>query len=552
MTTKRLAAGFCLAVLAGSAFAQERTMGLLYCDSAAFAGYTLFAPLQHTATWLIDNQGRVIDRWQSGYRPGNSAYLLENGDLLRAACINNPLFTVGGTGGRVERFDWDGNLVWAYEYSSDRYCQHHDIRLLPNGNILMIAWERKTLAEALAAGRNPELLLTNELWPDHVVEVNPGTDSIVWEWHVWDHLIQSFDSTRQNYGVVRDHPELIDVNYVTYDNQRADWNHSNSVTHNPELDQVMISSRYFSEVWVIDHGTTTEEAAGHSGGRYGRGGDLLYRWGNPAAYGRGNAATRRLYYQHDANWLGDSQPGTGHIACFNNGMIAGHAWSEATEFAPPTDSLGFYALRPDSTFGPDSACWTFGGPGEFFSSAVSGVQRLPNGNTLICDGQAGELFEVTPARETAWRYINPVSDTGPMFQYESIPPNCNAVFKALRYAPTYPAFNGRSLVPGDPVERYPPGIRGSVELRAPDSEPVAPGPTLGGSLVLRVRLGEPALVELDVYDALGQAVARRAVGLVGAGERELAVPTAGLGAGAFFCRVRAGARLSSVRFVVVR
>jgi hypothetical protein len=536
-------------LLAGGAAAQERTMGLLYADSTAFTGYTLFAPLRYNVTYLIDNQGRVINSWTSSYRPGNSAYLLENGDLLRTACINNPLFTTGGTGGRIERFDWDGNLVWAWEYSTDQHCQHHDIRPLPNGNILIIAWERKTQVEALEAGRNPDLLIGNELWPDHVVEVDPNTDSIVWEWHLWDHLVQHYDSTRQNYGVVSNHPELVDVNYVTPDNQRADWTHCNSVAYNPEFDQAMISSRYFSEVWVIDHGTTTEQAAGHAGGRYGHGGDLLYRWGNPAAYGRGGPGTRRLYCQHDADWLAESQPGTGHITCFNNGAT-GHAWSTADEFAPPADSLGVYSLRPDTTFGPDSACWTYGTPGQFYATSVSSVQRLPNSNTLICNGEAGDLFEVTNDGTMAWRYVNPVSDTGPMFQYESIPPSSNTVFKALRYAPTYPAFTGRSLVPGEPIERYPPGISSRVQSLGHNCDIRCSGSTLGQHPTLRLVLSEPVEVSVNVHSPLGRMVERQPSALLGAGEHELTVPIAGLAAGTYFCRVHAGKSVRVVRFVV--
>jgi hypothetical protein len=253
MTTRGLRISLLLLIaLVGAAVAQERTMGLLCCDSAAFTGYTLFAPMRYNVTYLIDNQGRRINSWTSGYRPGLSAYLLENGDLLRTACVSNPLFTTGGTGGRVERFDWDGNLVWSYEYSSDQHCQHHDIRMLPSGNVLMVAWELKTQAEALDAGRNPDLLIGNTLWPDHIIEVDPRTDSICWEWHLWDHLIQRYDSTRQNYGIVRDHPELVNINYVTASSGRADWTHCNAVAYNPEFDQVMISSRYFSETWVID------------------------------------------------------------------------------------------------------------------------------------------------------------------------------------------------------------------------------------------------------------------------------------------------------------
>jgi len=133
-------------------------MGLILNDSAAYTGYTLFAPLSYEVTYLIDNQGRLIHSWPSSYTPGLSAYLTETGELLRTACVHNSRFVQGGTGGRVELIDWDGSLTWAYDYSTQLHCQHHDIHQLPDGNVLMIAWEYKTRQEAIAAGRNPEFL----------------------------------------------------------------------------------------------------------------------------------------------------------------------------------------------------------------------------------------------------------------------------------------------------------------------------------------------------------------------------------------------------------
>ena len=67
----------------------------------------------------------------------------------------------------------------------------------------------------------------NELWPTYIVEVEPiGFDSIniVWEWHLWDHLVQDYDSTKQNYGVVSDNPHLLDVNFYS-GNGKNDWIH---------------------------------------------------------------------------------------------------------------------------------------------------------------------------------------------------------------------------------------------------------------------------------------------------------------------------------------
>ena len=100
----------------------------------------------------------------------------------------------------------------------------------------MIAWEYKTSAEAIAAGRDPNKL-SDAMWPDHIIEVRPTgstTGDIVWEWHVWHHLIQDYDSSKANYGVVGNHPELVDINYVI--SSQSDWLHANSIDYNEEFD----------------------------------------------------------------------------------------------------------------------------------------------------------------------------------------------------------------------------------------------------------------------------------------------------------------------------
>ena len=130
-----------MTLLSSPGFCQQRTVGLLLSDSRAFDGYTLFAPLSYPGTYLIDNGGMLVHAWSNSTLPGDSAYLLENGHLLRTAKIVNNVFQAGGAGGRVQEFDWDGTVVWDYTYSSGQHLHHHDIERLPNGNVLMIAWE---------------------------------------------------------------------------------------------------------------------------------------------------------------------------------------------------------------------------------------------------------------------------------------------------------------------------------------------------------------------------------------------------------------------------
>ncbi len=151
-------------------------------------GYTHYAARGSGTTYLIDIDGYTVHTWQSNYNPAASEYLLEDTTLLRTAIASGStrFGSTGGKGGRVELFDWDSNLLWSYEHATNNYMLHHDIEMLPNGNILMIVWEYKTQSEAIAAGRNPSLLTISGLWPDKIIEVEPTGSSggnIVWEWH---------------------------------------------------------------------------------------------------------------------------------------------------------------------------------------------------------------------------------------------------------------------------------------------------------------------------------------------------------------------------------
>ena len=427
--------------------ADGRTLGLMINDTRAFNGYTLFAPKHNTMVYLMDNEGRVVNHWDTEYEPGQSVYLLENGHMLHCCFTKNGNFTRGGEGGRLEEYDWEGNLVWEFEYSSDKVLSHHDIAPLPNGNVLLLAVELKTGDECAAAGFDPRRLRDGHLFPEHIIEVEktgPKSGEIVWKWHVWDHMIQDYDRTKANYGDVSEHPELIDV----HGSQRgipAFWNHGNSIDYNADLDQIILSARGFNEFWVIDHATTTEEAAGPDG-------DLLWRWGNPIAYQNGDTRDRQLFQQHDAQWIPNDCPGAGNILIFNNGLDRGY--SSVIEIVPPVDENGRYT----SYDAPIVWQYRADPPESFYSSEISGAHRLPNGNTLICAGCVGNFLEVTPEGQIVWRYANSVVREG-ILSADGVPGTdhrghqWNAVFKIHRYAPDYVGLAGKTLTPGDVIEQ---------------------------------------------------------------------------------------------------
>ncbi len=455
----------------------QQTVGLFAQTPNSQDGYVLFSPVAYTETYLIDKCGKSVHNWSSSYVPGLSVYLLEDGSLLRTGNTINTSFNGGGRGGVIEKYDWNNNRIWSYTISTTSQCQHHDICPLPNGNILVIVWEKKNATIATDAGRDPELIQV-AVWSEKIIELQPsGTNSatIVWEWHAWDHLVQDFDNTKANFGVVSDHPELINLNFNPTANVQ-DWLHINSVAYNPALDQIVMSVHNFSEIWIIDHSTSTAEASTHSGGNSGMGGDLLYRWGNPQTYNRGVSSDQKFFRQHDAQWIPQGYPDENKILVYNNGLgrpEGGYSSVEIIE--PPVNGNGNYSIVSGQPFLPLASSWTYTAPvqSDFYSAIISGAQRLSNGNTLICEGTEGHLFEIDANKNIVWDYINPVSADGAINQGDD-PVNLS-VFRCTLYEPDYPAFTGKDMTPDNPIELNPtPGPCDNLTLINSDIEEGSP------------------------------------------------------------------------------
>ena len=431
--------------LAGTGHAQPQR-GVIKRTPEATPGYTLIAPFGGQETFLIDLDGNVVHKWTTDRKPSQAAYLLPDGSLLRTAKIPNETFNVrGGPAGGLQKFDWDGNLTWDYVISSEQMLSHHDIEPMPNGNVLVVVWEYKTRAEAIAVGRDPEKIEDNAVWPEAVLEIQqtgPTSGKIVWEWHLWDHLVQSHDATKPNFAFPSERPERVDINFM--DRPIADWIHMNSIDYNPQLDQILMCGRTFDEIWVIDHSTTTAQAAGSTGGTQGKGGDLLYRWGNPFAWFAGTPFDQKLYGQHDPHWIPADRPGAGNILIFNNGSDRDQRpFSTIDELTPPVNPTGGYTRADNEPFGPDKLVWRYEDQDTLYSQRVSGAQRLPNGNTLICSGETGHVFEVTKAGQVVWDYHNHLG--APKDQPPTAGPALGgvAMFRATRYLPDDRAIKGR-------------------------------------------------------------------------------------------------------------
>ncbi|MFB3056906.1 MAG: T9SS type A sorting domain-containing protein, partial [Ignavibacteriaceae bacterium] len=360
--------------------------------------------------------------------------------------------------------------------------------------------------------------------------------------------------------VVSEYPELININFVSSfpNSLGADWNHINAVDYNEDLDQIILSVHHFGEIWIIDHSTTTEEAAGHFGGNSGMGGDLLYRWGNPQTYDRGDVTDQMLFGQHDSHWIESGLPGEGNILIFNNGRNRpGGDYSTVDEIVPPVDQNGNYLLEPGTTYGPDQLLWTYVDPvpSDFYSPNVSGSQRQPNGNTLICSGTWGRFFEVTNEGELVWLYVNPVIATGPMFYEDPIPSTQNWAFRVYRYAADYPGFEGRDLTPGDPIELYDPTSIEEINL---DLIPKQfelfqnyPNP-FNPSTKIKFALPTDDFVNLTIYNVLGKTIAVIVNEQIQAGSYEVVFDASDLSSGMYFYKLTAGKHVNIKKMLLIK
>lgn len=449
---KKLLLALWALVFVSTAQAQPQ-VGLHYNSLQSFNGYTAFSSYNGDTVYLIDNCGKLVHKWMCSERSlRNPVYILPNGDLVYAGKVSTD-FASGA--GLLAQIDWNSQPKWSFTIADSVEAAHHGYVAMPNGNILAVVWEKKSEADQIAAGRDPSSV-AGELWSEKVVEITPGggTPKIIWEWKLWDHLVQNFDPGQANYGDVRSHPELLDANLLP--GYTGSWAHINSIDYNPVLDQILLCSRNFNELFIIDHSTTTAEAAGHTGGIQGKGGDFLYRWGNPANYQRGGSADQRLFRPHDGHWVAAGNPDAGKIIVFNNGdSRPGPKYSTVEIIEPPLLSDQSYQLVTDSAYLPKHPDWIYPKVPDtnFYSATQGSAQVLPNGNVLIAESNTGEFIEVERNGHIVWSYVCPVNPSGIITQGTAT--GDNSVFMIRRYAENYSGFTGRTLTPGDPIEINP-------------------------------------------------------------------------------------------------
>ena len=404
-----------------STFAQ----GISLNSEKAMPSYTLIskAVFGYGDTYLIDNCGKIINQWASGSNLPH-VKLLKSGNIIYFD--NNIIY---------ER-DWEDNLVHMVEVV-DPVRLIYEVIVLPNGNYLCVGRREFSVQEFEDIGYEFNNSSPTEI--DVVVEISPSTGGIVWEWNMKDHVIQERDPNMPNYGILKDNPQLVNLDAIsTFDWAGQESFMINSFDYNPDLDHIALSVRKMGEVMIIDHSTTTQEAASSTGGNSGKGGDILYRWGNPMNYDSGTENDQQLFYQHNPNWV-TSGPDKGKLVIYSNGLNrtgTSERYSNVPVIETTWDGSQYVKVEgeafgpemPEINIGPDSNT-------DFYSSYTSGARMLENGNIFVTEGVEGYLFEVdVNTGERVWEYQVP---------------NVSFIYRTEKYPIDYPAFEGKDMTATD-------------------------------------------------------------------------------------------------------
>lgn len=369
--------------------------GVTHWDKAkAFGGYVLFATLSGDVVRLIDLAGNVAKTWSlpEGVKPFYPQ-LLPTGNLLVQGVTGRETWAFGGASGTVMELDWEGNVVWRYDHPT----LHHDACRLRNGNTMVIAWEPlpPQVAARVQGGRPgselaPGIVDADFCWVPDLAAQQSGQErpagaiigDALYEVAPDGRIVWEWHSA--------DHLDPA-VEVICPLESRQEWTHCNAVEELPNGD-LLLSFRQTSAVLRVERPS----------------GRVAWRWG-PGV----------LSHQHDPNPLPN-----GNLLIFDNGE---HRYS------------GVYSRVVEVDPASGEIVWEYAGEPKisFFSTGISGAQRLPNGNTAICEGRTGRLFEVTPEGEIVWEYINPHE-----FPHRGDRRN-RAIFRAHRYAADSPELRGR-------------------------------------------------------------------------------------------------------------
>jgi hypothetical protein len=177
-----------------------------------------------------------------------------------------------------------------------------------------------------------------------------------------------------------------------------------------------------------------------------KGGDFLWRWGNPENYGQGSSVDQKLFGQHDPKWILAGYPNEGKLSVFNNGTGRTPQYSSIEIIDTEIDIANQYTIS--GSYLPTDVYWSWSGSvlGEtVFSNSQSGVNIQPNGNILFCETVPGRISEINISGNVVWSYENPIGNSGVYNQGDIIPNSANQVFRAEKYPVNYIGFSGKDL-----------------------------------------------------------------------------------------------------------
>jgi len=423
-----------------------------------FNGFALYNEGGGNTTYLIDENQNLAHTWNMSTECNYTVQLKENGNLVRGTKGNTSVFSTGNIAsgaGQVQEIAPDGSIVWSFDYADNDHISHHDLTLVGD-NVLLTAYEKKSSTELNAAGFNNA---SSEKWPTHFIELEDdgnGGANIVWEWYIWDHMCQDTDASKPNYVAnISDNPELIDINMLS--GGSGDWFHVNGVDYNEDLDQIVFSSRFASEIYIIDHSTTTAAAATHSGGNSGMGGDILYRWGNPSNYEMTGAQVIPNAV-HDVRWItNDGRPNGGFLQIFNNSGVSNNQSAIDGIETPWDDNTNTYLRSSGQPFSPSSyttryEC-TSGSP--YSADGQSASDRMSNGNIFVNaslgqgGGGSGTMYEVDSLGTILW---GPTSGGLKGFRYECDYPGITALEPFMTNTTSTSCFDATPISENDEVD----------------------------------------------------------------------------------------------------
>jgi hypothetical protein len=358
----------------------------VYKTQKAYPGFTLFSPMTQVPgnTWLIDMQGRLVHRWKLPGWVRLHADLLPNGNLLTAVeDVNAPPSSAPTVAKKAVEIDWDGHVVWQYD---DPLMDAHDRKRSMNGNTLIMKYAEvpKEIAAKVKGGIPLGELaerVGDVLFGNVIREITPK-GKIAWEWLGYEH----FD------------PELDAIAPLQ---KRLVWPGINSLEELPNGD-IMLCSFGCDNLFIIERKT----------------GDIKWRWGKG-----------HISMPHNPTLLDN-----GNILVLDNNRFH-------TQYFPP-DYSRLIEVNPKT----NEIEWEFKeeNPVDFVTTYIGGCERLPNGNTLACEGAMGRFFEVNTMGEIVWEYIVPFYNHRDTLSPYGL---SNCTFRCHRYGPDYPGLQGKKLQP---------------------------------------------------------------------------------------------------------